>query len=153
MRKFFVLFFVLFLHGEILQKDVASWLNNSDLVCKQFGIDTTNMPKFRAYIELNNGEILVFSSVKSMLLYFYEVGLKHNDVGIKELLVTDFKSGDVFSASSGFYVFGSRIVSVKGDDLIPFKNEFDAENFKATNSGHKILKFEQINKKLIDYLR
>lgn len=155
MKKIFIIaFFALCLHAsEISQKNVTAWLGDANLTCQQYAIDTLKTPKFRAYIELNNNKKLVFASVKSMLLYFYESGYKHGYIGIKELLVSDYKSGDVFNASDGFYVFGSRIVSAKGDDLIPFKNLADAKAFESEFLGHKILKFKEITKKLIDYLR
>ena len=43
-------------------------------------------------------------------------------------------------------------MSASGDDLIPFDTYEKAEKFAKANSGHKILQFKDITKKLIEYL-
>lgn len=138
---------------EISKNDVDSWLKDTNLTCQLFhNIDTTNLKNWRTYLVTKNGKKLVFNSVKTMFNYFYTNFQKH-DENIKSMLITDYKNGNLVDVTDAFYVFGSNIMSARGDDLIPFENLEDAKEFYTKNSGHKILKFQEINKNLIDYLR
>lgn len=138
---------------EIPKDKVDDWLKDTNLTCQLFHtIDTTNLKNWRAYLVTKDDKKLVFNSVKTMFNYFYANFQKH-DENMSSMLVTDYKNGNLVDATNAFYIFGSNIMSARGDDLIPFENLDDAKEFYAKNSGHKILKFQEINKNLIDYLR
>lgn len=87
-----------------------------------------------------------------MFYYLYKISANEHFVPVKQILVSDYSNGDLIEASEAFFVFGSRIMSASGDDLIAFANKSDAVEFYEQNSGHKILNFSEITKKLIDYL-
>jgi hypothetical protein len=116
-----------------------------------------------AEIELINGKKLHFASVKCMMLFYYKND-KWNDLGlkrpkdkkskenIKALRVQDYGTLKVVDAKKAFYVFGSHVMSPKGDDLVPFQYEKDAENFMKENGGHKILTWKNFKLNLFDLL-
>ncbi|MGP1450459.1 MAG: nitrous oxide reductase accessory protein NosL [Wolinella sp.] len=137
--------------AEISAIDVDSWLGDSNATCQIKYIDTKKYPKWRAVIVYKDGKKELFSSPKSMLHYFYSKSYQ-NFSGVKNLYVSDYNSGDLILASDAFYVFGSRIVSMSGDDLIPFSTKESAEKFSQQWSGKRIFEFSNITKKLIDYL-
>jgi hypothetical protein len=115
-------------------------------------------------IELINDKKLHFASVKCMMLFYYkndkwhDLGLeppkekKDRDANIKALNVQDFNSLKVIDAKKAFYVYGGHIMSPKGDDLVPFQYEKDAENFMKENGGNKILTWKHFKLNLFDLL-
>lgn len=128
-----------------------TFFKDANTTCPVKFIDVFKAPKFIAVLEYE-GEKVLFSSPKAMFHYFYEIAPKRHFGRLKRILVSDYKSGDLIEARGAFYVFGSRIVSAGGDDLIPFATLKDAQDFAAANSGRKILKFSEITRRLIEYL-
>ncbi len=108
-------------------------------------------------IELKNGKKVYFSSVKSMMdfyfrpWYYEEYGAK-TDKDIKKMVVQDYISGKTLDAKKAYYVFGSRLIGPKGDDLIPFADKTTLKLFESKYGGHKVLRFNKITKGLIKYL-
>ncbi len=108
-------------------------------------------------IELKNGKKAYFSSVKSMMDFYYRpwyyesYGAK-TDKDIKKMLVQDYITGRVIDAKKAYYVFGSRLIGPKGDDLIPLSDMNSVKMFKMKYGGTKVLRFDQITKGLIKYL-
>jgi len=157
MKKIFILMSVLFAFS--LQADgLVADKNEHDLIC---GIKPYKNPKWMAEIELINGKKLHFASVKCMMLFYYKND-KWDDLNItqdpkkvepiKALRVQDFNTLKVVDAKKAFYVFGSHLMSPKGDDLVPFKYEKDAQNFMKENGGHKILTWKNFKLNLFDLL-
>ena len=132
-----------------------------DLIC---GMQPYKNPKWMTEIELINDKKLHFASVKCMMLFYYkndkwhDLGLeppkerKDRDANIKALSVQDFNSLKVIDAKKAFYVYGGHIMSPKGDDLVPFQYEKDAENFMKENGGNKILTWKHFKLNLFDLL-
>lgn len=50
-------------------------------------------------------------------------------------MATDYFSGNTFDAQTGYYVFGSRIVSDMAPGFIAFKLRTDAEKFQKESGG------------------
>ncbi|HIP02993.1 MAG TPA: hypothetical protein EYH01_09395 [Campylobacterales bacterium] len=131
-----------------------------DLIC---GMLPSKNPKWMTEIELSNDKKLHFASVKCMMLFYYKND-KWDDLGLKApkpeeraaifkaLRVQDFNNLKVIDAKKAFYVFGAHIMSPKGDDLVPFQYEKDAENYMKENGGKKILTWKQFKLNLFDLL-
>jgi hypothetical protein len=158
MKKIFVLLTVL--SAFVLQADgLVADKKEHDLIC---GIQPYKNPRWMSEIELTNGKKLHFASVKCMMLFYYK-NTKWHDLGydkrpkdgedfIKELRVQDYNTLKVIDAKKAYYIFGSHIMSPKGDDLIPFQYKKDAENFMKENGGHKILTWKNFKLNLFDLL-
>ena len=114
-------------------------------------------PKWAAKIELANGKELYFCSPKSMFEFYWRPG-KWYDLGVrseadfKKLLVTDYQSGKPIDARGAFFVYGSRVTSPAGDDLVPLASYEAAQKFIQKNGGSRILNFSQVNYALINLL-
>jgi hypothetical protein len=157
MKKIVILMSMVFLF--VLQADgMVADKNERDLIC---GIQPYKNPKWMSEIELINGKKLHFVSVKCMMIFYYK-NTKWHDLGITEdpskiepikaLRVQDYNTLKVIDAKKAYYVFGSHIMGPKGDDLIPFQYEKDAENFMKENGGHKILTWKNFKLNLFDLL-
>jgi len=158
MKKIIVLLAVL--TAFVLQADgLVVDKKEHDLIC---GIQPYKNPRWMSELELTNGKKLHFASVKCMMLFYYK-NTKWHDLGydkmptkdndfVKELRVQDYKSLKVVDAKEAYYVYGSHLMSPKGDDLVPFKYEKDAENFSKQNGGHKVLTWKNFKLNLFDLL-
>ena len=82
---------------------------------------------------------------------WFDIGVKSED-DFKDILVTDFKSLKPIEARGAFYVYGSRIISPAGDDLVPFETYKDAKEFADKYRGRRILNFKEIKNSLIRLL-
>jgi nitrous oxide reductase accessory protein NosL len=151
---------ILFLLGLVLS---VSFLNAGDLKVPKDARDPLfhwNVNKYGnlvCMIELKNGKKAYFSSVKSMMDFYYrpwfyvEYGAK-TAKDIKKMVVQDYLTGKTVDAKKALYVFGSRLIGPKGDDLIPFADEASLKMFEAKYGGTKVLPFSRISKGLIKYL-
>lgn len=146
--------FTMSLHAEGM---VAS-KDERDLMC---GMQPYKDPRWMSEIELTNGKKLHFVSVKCMMLFYYkndkwhdlELKLpKEKYEHIKELKIQDYNTLKIVDAKKAFYVYGGHIMSPKGDDLVPFEYEKDAQNYMKENGGNKILTWKHFKLNLFDLL-
>ena len=152
-----ILMMAVFLSGLYAEGMVAS-KDERDLMC---GMQPYKHPRWMSEIELTNGKKLHFASVKCMMLFYYKND-KWDDFGlelpkekyehIKELRIQDYNTLKIIDAKKAFYVYGGHIMSPKGDDLVPFQYEKDAQNFVKKNGGNKILTWKEFKLNLFDLL-
>jgi len=156
MKRKFLILFALLVSTILMANDnkIVADKKERDLIC---GIQPYKSPQWATEIELSNSKKLHFATVKCMMLFYYKNSMWH-DLGVKGkedmkfLRVQDYKSLKVVDAKKAFYVFGSRVIGPKGDDLIPFKYKADAENFIKENGGTKIVTWKHFKLNLFDYL-
>jgi len=114
-------------------------------------------PKWVSKVELVNGKKLFFCSPKSMMEFYHRPG-KWSDIGVKseddfkDILVTDFKTLEPIDAKGAFFVYGSKVISPAGDDLVPFATYKDAKEFTSKYNGRRILNFKDLKNSLIRLL-
>ncbi len=114
-------------------------------------------PKWVAKIEVRNGKTVYFSSPKSMFEFYNRPG-KWFDVGVKserdfsEIVVTDYETLKPINAETAFFVYGSRVTSPSGDDLVALGTKEAAEKFAKTYSGKRVFKFDEVSDALIRLL-
>ena len=146
---------VVALMGVLTAEGIVADKSERDLMC---GMQPYKNPQWVTEIELRNGKKLHFVSVKCMMLFYYkndkwdDLGLLGTKDPIVALKIQDFKSLKVIDAKKAYYVYGSHIMSSKGDDLIPFEYKKDAENFLKENGGRKILTWDDFKLNLFDLL-
>ena len=126
--------------------------------------DTCLIRKFKVYkapawiasIKVRSGEVIYFSSPKSMFEFYFRPGkwpeynVKSNDD--MRMHVTEYGTLQKILARDAFYVYGSTKISPAGDDLVPFKTREDAQKFYDSHHGKRIFIFTDISSGLINYL-
>lgn len=154
---------VVYIKNDILKQDNFFSTNNltntnnfydgfdkkDDYLCPVKNVKIGKYKKWLGFIEFDNGDILAISSPKYTFFYYNK---NKNSSNITNVYVTDFNSGSIIDAKMAFYVFGSKIASIGGDDVVPFEKESEAMEFLEKNSGKKIYKFDRMDEKFIDYL-
>jgi len=113
--------------------------------------------KWASKIELQNGKKIYFASPKSMFEFYFrpgnwpEIGVK-KEADFKDILVTDYLSGEIVEARGAFYVYGSRAVGPAGDDLVAFDSYKIATEFAKKYNGKRVFGFKEVTLGLIKWL-
>lgn len=121
-------------------------------VCPIKNVDIDKHKDWAGYVELKDGSIVALSSSKYTFAYMLIVQKREGQDSVKNIYVTDYKSKKLIDAKTAYYVFGSNIMSVGGDDLIPFSLENDAKEFFQGNKGKQIYRFDRMTENFINYL-
>jgi len=117
------------------------------------GMFTYKYPKWVAQIFYGKKHYS-FDGVKDMIKFYFnpmEWG-KFEDAkkeSISKILVTDYYSQKAIDGKKALYVIGSDILGPMGDELIPFKEMSDAQNFMDDHAGKKIISFDKISQEEI----
>jgi nitrous oxide reductase accessory protein NosL len=154
----------------VLFVDAQSYANKPLVAPEYYSIDydknTTGLvrhltlakePKWVAKIETRGGKTVYFSSPKSMFEFYFRPG-KWFDVGVKserdfsQIVVTDYVTGKAIDGESAYYVYGSRVVSPAGDDLVAIGSKEEADKFAQKYNGKRVMKFDEVSDALIRLL-
>lgn len=117
-----------------------------DEKCPICGMFVYKYPKWAAQIYYDNKHYS-FDGVKDLMKYYFLYS-----AGISKILVTDYYSQKAIEARDSFFVIGSDVYGPMGDELIPFAKLSDAKTFSLDHKGKKILKFDEIDEKVIKKL-
>jgi nitrous oxide reductase accessory protein NosL len=131
---------------NIVNKSVLE-LTETNTTCPVRFIDVKKYPSYSAVIVYKDGKEEFFSSPKYMLKYYYG-----NEKIIKEAFVADYVTTKFFNVKDGYFVYGSNLMSIGGDDLIAFDSEEKAKIFSVKHKGKRIMPFSKVSKKLVEYL-
>ncbi|MRI83811.1 MAG: hypothetical protein C6I00_05250 [Nitratiruptor sp.] len=125
-----------------------------------YHIPVSKESPFAAKIVLRSGQEVLFCCPKAMFAfylrpYLYPEYKIESELDFKELLVKDYLSKSWIKAEGALYLFGSRLVGPKGDDLIPVRNQEALHILRLKYGGSRVLTFPEVIHKgmgLIEYL-
>jgi nitrous oxide reductase accessory protein NosL len=130
---------------------------DKETTCLVRNLKVYEAPQWASKIELNSGKELFFCSPKSMFDFYFnpgkwfELNIK-SEKDFKKIIVTDYATLKPINAKDAFYVYGSKIISPAGDDLVAFKIKKEAEKFAKEQNGKRVLTFDKISDPLIRLL-
>jgi len=128
-----------------------------DTTCLIRHLKVYKYPRWIAKIELKNGKKIFFSSPKSMFEFYFN-SEKWLDIDaesksdFKNIIVTDYETLKPVNAKDTFFIYGSRVISPGGDDLVAIKDKQKAKLFAEKYNGKRILKFNEVSDALIRLL-
>ena len=117
-----------------------------DSKCPVCGMFVAKFPKWVALIKTEN-HAHYFDGVKDMMKFYFapnKFAHNHSKEDFNHIQVTNYYTLEAVDGKKAFYVVGSNVYGPMGEELIPFSTLKEAENFKNTHFGKKILKFEEI---------
>ena len=123
--------------------------------CPVCGMFVAKYPDWSSEIIYQDGTVLFFDGAKDLFKFYFEPHkFKSNKQrqDIKGIYVTEYYDLDFIEAKNAFYVIGSDVYGPMGRELIPFKNEKDAEEFIRDHRGKKIIAFNDVDHDLIKAL-
>ena len=127
-----------------------------DATCLIRKVKIYKTPEWASTVQVRSGQIIYFSSPKSMFEFYFEYGrwpeynIKHNDD--MRIIVSDFNTLQKVLAQEAYYVYGSNKTSPAGDDLPAFATKEMAEKFAKENNGKRVLSFNEVPFTLINLL-
>jgi copper chaperone NosL len=123
--------------------------------CPVCGMFVAKYPDFVDQIVFKDGTHAFFDGVKDMMKYYFDLP-KYNPqktaADIAAILVTDYYTLKLGDGLKAWYVAGSDVYGPMGKELMPFKDEAAAKEFKADHKGTAILSFQDITPALIKTL-
>jgi nitrous oxide reductase accessory protein NosL len=111
---------------------------SGDQSCGKCGMFPANYPKWQTQIIFSDGSMVPFDGSKCMFGFMFNMGkfdTTHNKGDIAKIWVRDFNSGEWTDAASAVFVVGSEEMGPMGKELIPFRNQADAEAFQKEKGG------------------
>ncbi|HIP31049.1 MAG TPA: hypothetical protein EYG93_02990 [Sulfurospirillum arcachonense] len=129
---------------------------SKDELCLIRKIKVYKAPHWIASIKVRSGEVIYFSSPKSMFEFYNRPG-KWPEYNVKSdddmrIHVTEYDTLEKIPARDAFYVYGSTKISPAGDDLVPFKTKLAAQKFSDKNNGKRVFAFKDVPPALINLL-
>lgn len=123
--------------------------------CPVCGMFVAKYPDFVDQIVFKDGTHAFFDGVKDMMKYYFDLA-KYNpgktQADIAAILVTDYYTLKLSDGLKAWYVAGSDVYGPMGKELMPFKDEAAAKEFKVDHKGTAILSFQAITPALIKTL-
>ena len=123
--------------------------------CPVCGMFVAKYPDFVDQIVFKDGTHAFFDGVKDMMKYYFDLPKYNpgkNQADIAAILVTDYYTLKLGDGLKAWYVAGSDVYGPMGKELMPFKDEAAAKEFKADHKGTAILSFQDITPALIKTL-
>jgi nitrous oxide reductase accessory protein NosL len=120
--------------------------------CPVCGMFVAKYPDFIAQVVFYDESRKYFDGAKDLFKYLLNLkkySLDKESKDIQAIYVTDYYSLEPIDGKTAIYVVGSDVFGPMGRELIPFKEEEDAEEFMADHSGKSLLKFDSINPQVI----
>ncbi len=155
MRKslsFLIIFWLVAISFAAEPKDSAPPQKEKCPVCGMF---VSLFPDWNARIELKDSTHATFDGAKCLFKFYLDwekYNLSKSKSDITAISVKDYFSRASIDALQAFYVIWSDVYGPMGHEPIPFEKEADAKKFLKEHKGKKILRFKDINSKLISSL-
>ena len=146
---FLIIFFLVAASFAAEPKDSTPSQKDKCPVCGMF---VSMFPDWNARIEFKDSTYATFDGAKCLFKYYlnmkkYNPSKNSNDLTV--VSVKDYYSKTSTDALRALFVIWSDIYGPMGNEPIPFEKEGDAKKFLKEHKGKKILKFKDINAKLI----
>lgn len=121
-------------------------------VCGMFVAMSTD---WNAKIEFKDSTTAIFDGSKCMFKYFldtkkYDLSKSRND--ISTVRVNDYYAKTPIDALLAYYVIWTDVYGPMGHEPIPFAKKADAKKFLKEHKGKRIIRFKDVNMKLITSL-
>jgi len=120
--------------------------------CAVCGMFVAMFPDWIARVEFKDTTEAMFDGAKCMLKYY--LGLKkynptRNQKDMPVISVKNYYSKTSIDARHAYYVIWSDVYGPMGHEPIPFEKEAEAKKFLKEHKGKRILRFNDINPKVI----
>ena len=124
-------------------------------LCPVCGMLVSKYPHWLATAAWNDGRAHHFDGAKDLFKYLHDLpayapGRKREEIA--QIAVTDFYNLAPIDARQAWYVIGSDVLGPMGHELVPLATRPDAEEFLKDHKGRGILRFEEVNAKVLAQL-
>jgi len=120
--------------------------------CPVCGMFVAMFTDWNAKIEFKDSTTATFDGSKCMFKYLLDIdryGPSRSRDDIAAVFVNDYYTKTPTDALQAYYVIWSDIYGPMGHEPIPFAKEADAKKFLKEHKGKRIIRFKDVNMKLI----
>ena len=123
--------------------------------CPICGMWVEKYADWHGRIQFSDSTAVLFDGPKCTFKYI--LGMKKPDApptrdDIVSITMKDYYSKAIIDAKHAYFVIWSDVYGPMGHEPIPFEKEGDAKKFLKEHKGKEILKFHEVNAKLITAL-
>jgi copper chaperone NosL len=119
------------------------------LVCGMF---VSIFVDWNATIAFKDANRATFDGSKCMFKYYLNIkkyDTAKNNADVTAISVKDYYSKTSFDGRQAFFIIWSNVYGPMGHEPIPFEKESDAKKFLKEHKGKKIIRFKDVDMKLI----
>lgn len=120
--------------------------------CPMCGMFVQPFPQWVAQVRLGDGSVVFFDGCKDLFKYLLlndRHRLESSGENVVAVFVTNYYDGETIAARSAFFVVGSDVMGPMGPELVPHRTYDAAEDFMKDHRGVVILRFDEINEKVL----
>jgi len=128
---------------KIQQKKLPQIVVTHKEKCPVCGMFVYKYPRWSAQIFYKNKHYS-FDGVKDLMKWYFQ-----HKKDIQYILVRDYYSQQTIDGTKAYYVIGSNVYGPMGNELIPFQNKKEAQNFLFDHAGQKIISFDKITEDMV----
>jgi nitrous oxide reductase accessory protein NosL len=129
------------------EQDKKQYTESEQHRCANCGMYTEKFPKWEEIVETNTGEQWYFCGPRCLFKYVLEDSSRYNK--IQNIKMKDYYTLKYTDGKTAWYVIGSDVLGPMGNELIPFQNKEDAQQFLSDHHGSEIVQFGQVDLPLI----
>lgn len=155
MRIIIACFTILCLIGCIFTTVPSCFAAQDKIKCPVCGMFVSMFSDWNAAIEFKDLTVATFDGSKCMFKYYLDMK-KYNPSKTTEyvaaVFVKDYYTKEPVDALKASYVIWGDIYGPMGHEPVPFAHEIDAKRFLKEQKGKKIIRFRDVDQKLINAL-
>ena len=123
--------------------------------CPVCGMFVSRYPDWKAAVVFRDGKVAWFDGAKDLFKFLEDPsrhipGRKAGDVD--RVLVSDYYAVTLVDAREAFFVVGSDVMGPMGRELVPFARRQDADEFLRDHRGKRVLRFQDVNRGVLQGL-
>lgn len=142
-------------HAWAVQQIKQPPMPGSKDTCPVCGMFVAKYPEWIAHVTYQSGHTDFFDGAKDLfkyLLHMKKWAPNHDPSTIQQIGVTEYYGLKRIDARGAWYVIGSDVLGPMGNELIPLASAEDANAFLTDHKGMAILRFEDIDSKILHML-
>jgi len=123
--------------------------------CPVCGMYSALYPNWIAEAKTAGDQAYYFDGVKDLMKFYFQPDRYHAKLTTEELThlsVTDYYDLGAVPARRAWYVIGSNVFGPMGNELIPFRNQDEAQVFSKDHFGKVVVTFDQITLEMVQNL-
>jgi copper chaperone NosL len=120
--------------------------------CPVCGMFVSKYPDWVATVTFKDSGILFFDGTKDFFTYYHNMQKytpSRKQADIATITVNDYYTLKPVDARQAHFVFGSDVYGPMGKELVPFGKLSDAQAFLKDHKGKRVLRFSDINPRVL----
>jgi copper chaperone NosL len=120
--------------------------------CPVCGMFVSKYPDWVATVTFKDSSVLFFDGVKDFFTYYHNMQKytpSRKQADIATITVNDYYTLKPVDARQAHFVFGSDVYGPMGKELVPFGKLNDAHAFLKDHKGKRVLRFSDINPRVL----